>query len=75
MEDMIIISKEMYEKPVIGYTTMWGDKVEVIGEQWVQFTDGEIIRQYIYNIIGYTPENGYPFIARDCNIKLVSEVL
>lgn len=74
MEDMIVISKEMYKKPLEGYTTMWGDKVEIIGEQYVCLKDGDIIRQYIYNIVGYIPENGYPFIARDCNIIVVSEV-
>ena len=72
--DFKILERSMYEKALSGYTTTWGDKVEIIGEQLVEYDEGEIIRQYIYNIVGYIPENGKPFIARDCNIIVVSEV-
>ena len=44
--------------------------VEIIGEQTVVI-DGEIEEQFIYNIVGYEPKNGKPFISLKDNIILI----
>ena len=61
-----IISKEMYDEPKMGGSIM-GDLVEIIGEQKARI-EGKVIDQYIYNIVGYTPKNGLPFVAMKSNI-------
>jgi hypothetical protein len=62
-----LLEKKMYTEPVQG-GSMTGNLVEVIGEQKIQLEDGRVIEQYIYNIMGYTPENGKPFVALKANI-------
>lgn len=64
-----IISKVEYDEPVKGWSLFTGIPVEIIGELTVEF-DGKIIEQYIYNIVGYKPEYGMPFVSRKCNILL-----
>ena len=61
-----LISKTMYDVPVKG-GSVTGNLVDIIGEQKVEH-DGRILDQYIYNIEGYTPENGLPFVALKSNI-------
>lgn len=58
-----------YEKPLRGFTMMWGEPVDIIGEQQVEH-EGKILEQYIYNKIGVTPMNGQPFVALKENLIL-----
>ena len=43
------------------------DLVEIIGEQVIEY-EGRVLDQYLYNIVGYTPKNGKPFMALKSNI-------
>lgn len=65
-----VLSKEMYTEPVQG-GSVTGNLVEVIGEQVVQFLDGQVVEQYLYNIVGFTPKNGKPFASHKANIFLL----
>ncbi len=68
MNEMKILSRTMYEKAIEG-GSMTGNLVEVIGEQTVEY-EGRTLEQYLYNIVGYTPENGKPFVSLKANIVL-----
>lgn len=63
-----ILSEEMYDEPIKG-GSINGNFVEVIGERVVNRC-GKILEQYLYNIEGYTPKNGLPFVALKSNIYL-----
>lgn len=63
-----ILSEEMYDEPIKG-GSITGNFVEVIGERVVNRC-GKILEQYLYNIEGYTPKNGLPFVALKSNIYL-----
>ena len=65
-----VLSKEMYPQPLQG-GSISGNLVEVIGEQVVQFSEGKVVEQYLYNIVGYTPANGKPFVSLKANIFLL----
>lgn len=67
MMNYTVLREKMYEEPRQG-GSMTGNFVEVIGERTVMLEDGRVIEQYIYNIEGYTPENGKPFVALKANI-------
>lgn len=67
MEDAI-----MYKTPLSGISIVGGDRVEIIGERKAELEDGRIVEQYLYNIIGYTPENGQPFVSLKANIMVDS---
>ena len=67
--DYKVVYKVDYEKEIEGHSIM-GSLISVIGEQTVELLDGRIIDQYIYNIVGYTPENEKPFVALKENIYL-----
>lgn len=64
-----ILNERMYENKVNGASVM-GSQVEVIGERTIKTEDGRVLEQYIYNIVGYTPKNGKPFVALKANIFL-----
>lgn len=64
------MEKKVYEKPINGISMFSGELVEIIGEQTVVI-DGEIKEQFIYNIVGYEPKNGKPFISLKDNIILI----
>lgn len=66
-----IIKKKQYQTSIFGISLFCGEKVEIIGEQTVKTEDNNVLDQYIYNIVGYTPANGMPFIALKDNITLV----
>lgn len=66
MDEYLVISEEKYNKPKSG-VSITGNLVEIIGEKWVEYK-GDILKLYIYNIIGYTAKNGKPFESLDCNI-------
>lgn len=66
MEDYKIISTTMYEEPIQG-GSVTGNLVEIIGEQVIEY-EGRALDQYLYNIVGYTPKNGKPFMALKSNI-------
>lgn len=68
--EMLVIEKETYETPVKGISIVSDNLVEIIGEQTVVI-DGEIKEQFIYNIVGYEPKNGKPFISLKDNIVLI----
>lgn len=50
-----------------------GSAIEIIGEE-VYEIDGKVYEGYLYNIVGYTPKNGLPFIARKCNVIVSEEI-
>lgn len=64
-----VIRKKMYEEPLTG-GSITGNLVEVIGEREV-LHEGKVLEQYIYNIEGYTPKNGKPFVALKDNIIIL----
>ena len=68
--EMLVIEKEVYEKPINGISIVSDNLVEIIGEQTVVI-DGEIKEQFIYNIVGYEAKNGKPFISLKDNIILI----
>ena len=61
-----ILSETMYDTPKQG-GSFTGNLVEIIGERTVNRC-GKILEQYLYNIVGYTPKNGLPFVALKSNI-------
>ena len=68
--EMLVIEKEVYEKPINGISIVSDNLVEIIGEQTVEM-NGEILEQFIYNIVGYESKNGKPFISLKDNIILI----
>lgn len=64
MKECYELVEKKYEKPINGYTVM-GDMVEIIGEALDKANGNEY---YYYNIVGYTPENGKPFVALKFNV-------
>lgn len=66
------ISTKMYSRSYRGGTVM-GSAIEIIGEE-VYEIDGKVYEGYLYNIVGYTPKNGLPFIARKCNVIVSEEI-
>jgi hypothetical protein len=64
-----VLEKKMYEEARYAISVA-GELVEVIGEQKMEVEDDRVIEQYIYNIVGYTPKNGKPFVALKANIFL-----
>ena len=61
-----VCSVRMYDTPMKGFSTV-GNQITVIGEQTIE-RDGKLLEQYLYNVDGYTPENGLPFVSLKCNI-------
>lgn len=59
-----------YAEPFRGLSAT-GNLVEVIGEEILE-EDGELLDCYVYNIVGYKPKNGKPFVALKCNIHILS---
>lgn len=66
---MTIIERKMYDKSMQDGSFMSGNVVEIIGEQTIE-EDGEVYEQYLYNIVGYTPKNGKPFVALKSNLVI-----
>lgn len=67
--DYKVLSATQYDKMIRGYS-ITGSMVEIIGEQTVQLSDGRIVEQYVYNIVGVIPQNGKPFMALKANIYI-----
>ena len=67
MEDIKVLSTKMYDMPKRGYTVLWCEPVEIIGERVIE-DDGKQYNCYLYNKLDYRPENGLPFIAVKNNI-------
>lgn len=65
-----ILEKEMYPETKKGISMFGGDIVTIIGEQTVRLKNGEVIEQYLYDIDGYTAENGKAFVGLKSNISL-----
>ena len=63
------ISRTMYEEELLG-GSITGNLIHIIGERVVEI-EGKAIDQYLYNIDGYTPENGKPFAAHKSNIYIL----
>lgn len=73
MKNLIVEDKMMYLVAKKGVSAFSGEPVEIIGEQLVREEGTENwYNQYLYNIVGYTPENGKPFVSLKANI-LVTE--
>lgn len=67
MENMKVLESITYEKEVDGISVFSDSMVKIIGEQVVEI-DGTIKEMYVYNIVGYNPENGKPFVGLKANI-------
>lgn len=67
---MTVLNQKMYDASKMA-GSITGNLVEVIGEQTVKTDSGETLEQFLYNIHGYTPENGKPFAALKSNIFLL----
>lgn len=65
-----VFDRKFYKEAVQAGSIM-GDLVEVIGEQKMELEDGRIIEQFLYNIVGYTPANGKPFVSLKANLFLL----
>lgn len=65
-----VFDRKMYSKSIQAGSIM-GDLVEIIGEQKMELEDGRIIEQYLYNIVGYIPKNGKPFVSLKANLFLL----
>lgn len=63
-------SETYYQVSKHGYSIFGGEPVLIIGERSVN-REGDILEQYIYNIVGYEAKNGKPFIALKPNIAVV----
>ena len=69
--EYVVLNKFLYERNLKGISICSGCEGEVIGEELIEFEDKDTpVEVYIYNIIGYEPKNGKPFIARKENIKI-----
>jgi hypothetical protein len=66
-----LISTGSYTKSKKGISLFSDNEIEIIGEQTVELENGKVIEQYLYNIVGYTPENGKPFVSLKANIVLI----
>lgn len=60
----------MYKKSYLEVSIM-GDPVGIISEALYKANDNEY---YYYNICGYTPKNGLPFVALKANIIVVDKI-
>ena len=60
---------KMYKRHYLGGTII-GSRIEVVGEETIEEEDGRECDCYLYNIIGYTPENGKLFVALKANVFL-----
>lgn len=65
-----VFDKKMYKNTIQG-GSITGNLVEIIGEQKMELEDGRIIEQYLYNVVGYTPANGKPFVSLKANLFLI----
>lgn len=65
-----IFDIKMYNETIMG-GSITGNLVEIIGEQKMELEDGRIVEQYLYNIVGYTPANGKPFVSLKANLFLI----
>lgn len=65
-----ILNKEMYTETKKGISMFGGEPVTIIGEQTVRLKNGEVIEQYLYDVDGYTAENGECFVGLKANISL-----
>jgi hypothetical protein len=72
---MKTLSTQSYEVAKKGISVVSMGPVTIIGEQTVELEDGRVIEQYLYNIDGYTPENGKPFAALKANIVVEEPTL
>lgn len=68
-----LISTGSYIESKKGISLFSDNEVEIIGEQTVELESGKIVEQYLYNIVGYTPANGKPFVSLKANIILIGE--
>lgn len=65
-----VVWKKDFEESIQGVSMFSGDLIEVVGEQLVKLEDGRLLEQYLYNIVGYTAENGKQFASLKANISL-----
>lgn len=66
-----VLDSKLYSEYQEGISMFSENKVLIIGEQTVELEDGRIVEQFLYNIIGYAPENGKPFVSLKGNIILL----
>lgn len=65
-----VISVDMFDIPLKGISVFSDNFVTIIGKRTVEI-DGILKEQYLYNIDGYTPDNGLPFVSLVSNIILI----
>lgn len=70
MSEYKVLSETMYDVAKRAVSMFSGDEVEIIGEMKIEY-EGRILDQYLYNIVGYTPSNGKPFMGLKGNLVLI----
>lgn len=70
-----VLSEEKFQTPLLGISAVSGSKVAVVGRRKVELADGKVVRQYVYDIMGHTPENGKHFVAHESNIIMTGEAV
>lgn len=70
MENEKVLSEVTYKTTARGMSLFSDQFIEIIGERTIELEDGRVIEQFLYNIEGYTPENGKPFASLKANIVL-----
>lgn len=70
MEELVVLERNYFKEPKKGISIVGDELITIIGEQIAEY-EGVIYDQYIYNIDGYKPANGKPFVSMKANIVLL----
>lgn len=70
---MKAINVKMFNESVEAVSIM-GGPVLIVGEQQMELEDGRVVDQYLYDVVGYTPENGKHFASLKDNISVIGEL-
>ena len=68
--EQTVLSQRDYTETKTGISNFGGDHVTIIGERLVRLPNDVEVEQYLYHIVGHTPENGQPFVGLKANIML-----
>ena len=75
MEESFTLLNEFRYKKSYRAGSVTGNEVDIIGEAvYRNGADGKLYDCYLYNIVGYTPQNGKPFVSRKENIYILEPI-
>ena len=75
MEESFTLLNEFRYKKSYRAGSVTGNEVDIIGEAvYRNGADGKLYDCYLYNIVGYTPKNGKPFVSRKENIYILEPI-